>query len=51
MDDGGREVVLFEMEIKGAHIWGSLRLLSRRGSQRPTVRSVYVCVVRKGVGF
>lgn len=49
MDDVGREVVLFEMEIKGAHIWGSLRLLSRRGVRGPQ-SEVRMCVVGWGWG-
>lgn len=49
MDDVGREVVLFEMEIKGAHIWGSLRLLSRRGVRGPQ-SEVRMCVVSWGWG-
>lgn len=37
------------MEIKGAHIWGSLRLLSRRGVRGPQ-SEVRMCVVSWGWG-
>lgn len=52
MDDGGREVgVFFEMEIKGAHIWGSLKILW--GEMRRWVSEAHgqMCVWLVGVGL